>query len=128
MNKQRNAVTIEKSRFDSLKWILIVLLLAAGVYADYHFVNVAWAVRAAVGIVLVVVMLLIASKTGKGRRAWQFMKNARSEMRRVVWPTRQEAGQTTLMVVVIVVIMALVLWGVDSLFIWIIGLLTGQGG
>ena len=111
-----------------LLWILVLILVVAGLVADYYYSYVTWSIRAAIGIVLLVIVLLIASRTVSGNRAWSFIKSARIEMRKVVWPSRPETTQTTLMVVAIVVITALVLWGVDALFINIVGLLTGQGG
>ncbi|MCH9769553.1 MAG: preprotein translocase subunit SecE [Gammaproteobacteria bacterium] len=114
--------------FDWLKWIVVVVLLSAGVYANYHYAQIAWSLRAVGWILLVVIMALIASQTLQGMRAWGFVKSARVELRKVVWPNRQETVQTTLIVVVMVVITAIVLWGLDNLFLWLVGLLTGQRG
>ena len=49
-------------------------------------------------------------------------------MRKVVWPTRHETFQTTLIVIGIVIVFAIIMWGVDVFLIWAVGLLTGQGG
>jgi len=117
-----------KPRFDLLKWLLILLLLLGGIVANHYFNGTAWAIRAAVGIVVIVVVLFIASQTAKGHKAWGVIKGARTELRKVVWPTRQETVQTTLVVVAMVVITALLLWGIDSLFMWAIAWLTGQRG
>ena len=125
MKSEKNKKSTPQSK---LLWLLVWVLIVAGLFADYHYAYVTWSIRAAIGIVLLVVVLLIASRTVGGHKAWTFIKSARGEMRKVVWPTRQETTQTTLMVVSIVVITALVLWGVDALFINLVGLLTGQGG
>lgn len=117
-----------KPKFDFLKWLLILVLLVGGVVANYYFSSTAWAIRAAIGIVIILIVLLIALQTLKGRKAWGVIKGARIELRKVVWPTRQETVQTTLVVVAMVVVTALVLWGIDSLFMWAIGWLTGQRG
>lgn len=117
-----------QSRFDGLKWALIVVLLIAGIVADYFYSDVAWAIRAAAGIVLTIILLTIAGFTQKGRLAWGFIKGSRTELRKVIWPTRPETIQTTLVVVAMVVVMALILWGLDSFFMWAIGWLTGQRG
>ena len=50
------------------------------------------------------------------------------ELRKVVWPTRQETIQTTLIVVAMVVVAALILWGLDKVFFWLVAWLTGQRG
>ncbi|ABX79120.1 preprotein translocase subunit SecE [Coxiella burnetii] len=125
---QQSVTPEKKSRFDGLKWLLIVALLVAAIVAEFYYSQVAWAIRAAVGIVVVVILLAIASQTDKGRRAWGFIKNARAELRKVVWPTRQETLRTTLVVIVMVVITALILWGLDSFFMWAIGWMAGQRG
>jgi preprotein translocase subunit SecE len=55
------------------------------------------------------------------------MREARAELRKVVWPTRQETVQTTLIVVVMVVIVALILWALDAVFVRVINALIGWG-
>ena len=115
-------------KYNGFKWLLVVVLLIAGIVANDHYSNVSLAVRTAVGIVLVIILLLIASRTNKGHRAWGFVKGSRAELRKVVWPTRQETVQTTLIVVAMVVLTALILWGIDSLFMWAVGWLAGQRG
>jgi preprotein translocase subunit SecE len=67
-------------------------------------------------------------QTAAGRRLWQFGVDAKMEVRKVVWPSRQETIQTTLVVFVMVLIMALVLWLYDMGLMWIVRTLTGQGG
>lgn len=116
----------QTSRFDGLKWMVVFLILVVGIAANTYFDQVAWALRAAAGIVLLVLAVLTAFQTAKGRLVWSFMKGARIELRKVVWPTRQETIQTTLVVVAMVVVAALILWGLDTLFFWLVGLLTGQ--
>ncbi|WP_216640025.1 preprotein translocase subunit SecE [Candidatus Coxiella mudrowiae] len=125
---QQNAVQDTKSRFDSLKWLLIILLLAGGIVANFYYSHVAVAIRAAIGIVLAIWVLVIASQTQKGQKAWGFMKGSRTELRKVVWPTRQETLQTTLVVVVMVIVTALILWALDSFFMWAVAWMTGERG
>ncbi len=115
-------------QLNKFKWLLIAVLLIAGIAANTHFSQVALALRAAAGLVLVMVVLGIAYTTSQGQRAFAFMKGSRAELRKVVWPTRQETVQTTLVVVAMVVVTAIILWGLDSFFIWLLGLLTGQRG
>ena len=71
------------------------------------------------------VAFLIAVKTEKGNAAWNLIKEARSEIRRVVWPTNNETTQTTLVVIVMVFIFSLILWGLDSLLSWLVSSLIG---
>ena len=68
---------------------------------------------------------LIAVQTERGQVIWMLIKDARTEIRRVVWPTNQETTQTTLVVLVIVLVFALILWGLDSLLSWIVSSIIG---
>ena len=115
-------------RFDGVKWTLVIVLLVALVVLNYFYSNVAWGIRAAAGLIIAGIALAIASQTQKGYRAWEFIKGARGELRKVSWPSRKETGQTTLVVVAMVILIALILWGLDSFFIWFIAWLTGQRG
>lgn len=111
-----------------LKWLLVFIIIAAGVVANSYYAEVAAPLRASIGIVMMAVVLGIAYLTTQGQQAWAFIKGSRTELRKVVWPTRQETIQTTMVVVMMVVITAFILWGMDSLFMWLVGLLTGQRG
>ncbi|MDP1573747.1 MAG: preprotein translocase subunit SecE [Coxiellaceae bacterium] len=130
MNQKANlkVISVSSSRFDTFKWSSVFLFLIAGLYANAYFNQIAWAVRAALGLLLAIGLLLIIFQTAKGRFFWNFVQGARIELRKVVWPTRQETVQTTLIVVAMVVVAAIVLWGIDTLFFWLVGWLTGQRG
>ena len=101
---------------DRLKWLAVLLIVIAMVVGNAYFSQYSLSIRVAAMIVAGIVALLIAKSTQKGQKAWAFMLETRIEMRKVVWPTRQETVQTTMVVIAIVVVMALILWGVDSLF------------
>src|SRR3990167_6715276 len=124
----RDSQRASKSRCNHLKWIFVCLLLFAGIIANSYYDSVALAVRAAVGILIFLAILAIVFRTTQGVVFWNFAKGARIEMRKVVWPTRQETIQTTLVVVAMVVIAALILWGFDAIFYSLVGWLTGQRG
>jgi preprotein translocase subunit SecE len=111
--------------FDFLKWGVIVLLLAGAVVGNYIFAEQSILVRAIAVVAAIVIAGLIAMQTVKGRTAVAFAKESRTEVRKVVWPTRQEAVQTTGIVLVATLIMALLLWGLDSVLFWVVGLITG---
>lgn len=74
------------------------------------------------------VALFLFTRTGQGRAAVGYIEDSRTEVRKVVWPTRQETTQTTLIVFVIVVLIGLFLWALDSLFGWGFRIVTGIGG
>lgn len=69
----------------------------------------------------------LAYQTALGRSLWGYVSGARTELRKVVWPSRQESVQATLMIAVVVLIMALLLWGLDSALLWGVETLTGRG-
>ena len=75
-----------------------------------------------------VVAVLIASQTGIGRSVWAFVGATRTEVRKVVWPTRAETTQTALAVLVIVLVLGILVWLLDMVILWAVRLLTGQGG
>ena len=77
------------------------------------------------GIAIVGASCLVMAQTLKGRVFLNFVKEARHELRKVVWPSRQEATKNTILVAIIVVLMSCLLWGVDSLFSWLIAWFVG---
>ncbi|MBB72107.1 MAG: preprotein translocase subunit SecE [Legionellales bacterium] len=116
------------SKADILKWLAVLVIFALGLYANYHYSAVALPIRIIGWIVVFGVMLGIASVTTKGRIAVNFAKEARVELRKVVWPTRQETMHTAMVVIAIVLVMALIMWAADTFFLWAMAWLTGQRG
>ena len=110
---------------DSLKWGVTFLILIGAVVGNYIYGSESVLVRAIAVVAAVVIAGLIAAQTEKGRNAIAFAKEARTEVRKVVWPTRQEAVQTTGIVLVATLLMSLLLWGLDSVLFWLVGLVTG---
>ncbi|WP_371358307.1 preprotein translocase subunit SecE, partial [Salmonella sp. E393-2] len=76
-------------------------------------------------LVLAVIAAFLALQTAKGQAFFSPAKEARVEIRKVVWPSRQETTQTTLIVVAVVLVMALLLWGLDSLLGWLVSMIVG---
>lgn len=116
---------VKDSRFDLVKWLLVVALVAVGVVGNQIFAGESILYRVLALLVLALVAGFVALQTAKGRAFFALLKDARGEIRKVVWPTRQETTQTTLIVVVVVLVMALVLWGLDSLLGWLVSLIVG---
>jgi len=109
-------------------WLVIVAVVAAGVVANFYFAYYAVSIRLIGWLAITIVVVLLALQTTAGALSWEFIKQARNEMRKVTWPTRQETVQTSLVVIGMVVLMSLILWGIDSILLWLIGMLTGQSG
>jgi len=113
------------SRFDLLKWLVVAALVIAGVVGNQYFSAEPILYRVLVLLVVAALAGVIALQTAKGKAFWVLAKEARVEIRKVVWPTRQETTQTTLIVVAVVLVMSLLLWGVDSLLGWLVSLIVG---
>ena len=118
-------VQAEESRYDSIKWIAVVAIVIAGVVGNSWFSGESLLYRVLALLVLAAVAGFIALQTAKGRAWFKLFKDAKGEMRRVVWPTRQETLQTTLMVLAAVLVVALMLWGMDTFFGWIVSSAIG---
>lgn len=115
----------ESGSLDSLKWIVVILILAGAVVGNYIYGDQSVLIRAVAVVTAVVIAGFIAAQTVKGRNAIIFAKEARTETRKVVWPTRQEAVQTTGIVLVATLFMSLVLWGLDTVLFEVVGFITG---
>ena len=110
---------------DWLKWLVVAALLGGGVYGNWYFQDESLLIRVAALLVIAVVAAFVAIQTQRGSSTWNLIKESRSEIRRVVWPTNQETTQTTLVVLLMVLIFALILWGLDSLLGWIVSSIIG---
>ena len=112
---------VENSRSafaDTLLLLISVMMLLGGIAAYYHYQDLAITpIRVAALIAWTVLASWVAAQSQKGGAFFRFLKEADIERRKVVWPTHQEAVQTSLMVIVVVIITSLFLATVD----WMIG-------
>lgn len=108
---------------DWLKWALVFAILGAGVFGNWYYQDQSLLYRVVALLALGVSAFYIAIQTEKGRNAWTLIKEARGEIRRVVWPTWEETSQTTMIVLVLVLIFALILWMLDSGLSWLVSLI-----
>ncbi|TLX52962.1 preprotein translocase subunit SecE [Stutzerimonas nosocomialis] len=113
------------SRFDLVKWLVVAALVVVAVVGNQYYSAEPILYRVMALLVVAVVAALIALQTAKGRSFFALAKEARVEIRKVVWPTRQETTQTTLIVVAVVLVMALLLWGLDTLLGWLVSMVVG---
>ena len=100
--------------------VVLIALVAFYVFADHSLLVRVIGLLMAIG-----AAVAIALKTERGAETLEFMQGARTELRKVVWPTRAETTQTTLIVIAMVVIMGLLLWLLDVLLFWLVRLVTG---
>ncbi len=119
----RRSVTEESkeisSTLDTLKMATAVAILLMSVFSFYYFPELSVLIRVLVVIFSVVMSLLIFFKTQRGLIFWEFLQGSRVEMRKVVWPTKQETIQTTLTVFVFVLVLGIFFWLLDFLLLYI---------
>jgi preprotein translocase subunit SecE len=106
------------SALDTFKLMTAVLVLIAGVVGFHYFEDQSQLLRVLGMLVVGVVAFFIAASSEPGRRGLGFVKDARVEVRKVVWPTRQETLQTTIAVLFMVILVAIMLWLFDMLLGW----------
>lgn len=117
----------ERSGLDTAKLVAAVLLVVAGVVAFYWFEANSLLYRV-LGLLAIVGMAIgIFFTTTPGRSLWIFLNDSRNEVRKMVWPTRAEALQTTLIVILVVIIVAIFLWLVDMFLGWSVRSIIGTG-
>lgn len=115
------------SVLDTVKLVVAVAILVAGIVGFYQFADKALAYRVLGVIAAALTAIGLAATTAMGRLFLAFLADSRVEVRKVVWPTRQETMQSTLVVVALVFLVGILLWTLDALLYWGISHLTGQG-
>jgi len=122
-----NVESPSSSAADIIKWIAVVAILIIMVVANNMYGESSPLIRAIVFVVAVSACLGIASQTEKGRTFIAFAKESRTEVRRVKWPTRTEATQTTYIVGAATAATAVFLWLIDAILLQVVGVVTGLG-
>ena len=106
------------SAIDTFKLMTAVLVLIAGVVGFYYFEDESQLLRVLGMLAVAVIAFFIAASSDPGRRGLGFVRDARVEVRKVVWPTRQETLQTTIAVLFMVILVAIMLWLFDMFLGW----------
>jgi preprotein translocase subunit SecE len=119
------STSIESPKLDILKWVVVTALVGVGIAGNAYFSDESLLYRILALLVLAIIAGFIALQTAKGRSFWQLSKDARLEIRKVVWPTKAETRQTTLIVMAVVVVVGLLLWAMDSLLSLIVSGIIG---
>ena len=115
-------------RLDTIKIAVSILIVVSAMALFYIYSEQSLLIRVVGLLVAIAVAVILSFKTGKGRQLWGFVQDAQVEVRKVVWPTREETFQTTMIVVLMVILIAIFLWLLDMFLGWSIGLLLGRGG
>ena len=113
---------------DTLKLLIALLIVLAAIAGFYYFADELVIYRVLGLMAGFGIAWFIALQTDKGRYYWGYFQDAQTEVRKVVWPSRQETVQTTLLVIIMVIIVAAFMWLMDMFLGWSIGALMGRGG
>ena len=115
------------NKLDTVKLLLSIVLLVAGVAGFYYYEAEGLIYRVLGLLVFVLIALGTVYTTNLGQSVVGFGRESRAEVRKVVWPTRQETVQTTLMVIVAVIVLGIFLWFIDMMLVNAVQYLTGRG-
>ena len=118
--------TSESGILDTIKLLIAAAALVGGLYAYYYYeAELAQAIRVLMVLGGTVAGIGIAMTSVQGRRLWHFIQGSRVEIRKVVWPTKQETTQTAIAVFVFTLVMMLFFWVLDSGLLWLTQKLVG---
>ncbi len=118
--------TSESGALDIIKLVLAAAALVGGLYAYYYYEpTIAQALRVLMVLAGTAAGIGIAMTSTQGQRLWHFIQGSRVEIRKVVWPTKQETTQTAIAVFVFTLIMMLFFWALDSGLLWLTRTLVG---
>src|SRR5688572_1905886 len=112
---------------DTAKLGFAIVVVLAGLVGYYYFADAPGLLRAFGVVVALAVAAAIAFTSLQGRTLWKFIQGARVELHKVVWPTREETIQTTLVVLVVALIGGVFFFLLDMFLAWLTSRLTGQG-
>lgn len=114
------------SPLDTALLVVAVLVLAGSIFGFYYVKGeVADPVRVIGILVGAAIAVVIALQTQLGRLVWSYLQGSRTELRKVVWPTRKETAQTTLIILFVVLLVGVFMWGLDAILLWGVQALTG---
>jgi preprotein translocase subunit SecE len=121
-------VQVPRPSWDAAKLGVSAFLIVCGIATFYYFAESPRLIRILAVVGTVLAAAFIAAQTARGRALVGFARETQIEVRKVVWPSRQETIQTTGVVILIVVIMAILLWLLDMLLSGFTRWLIGHGG
>ena len=120
MSKQESFKFLDKA-----KWLISLSFFVVAIVGNSYYTEVAFLYRVLSVVGLIGLGILFMALTDFGKSSIKLMAESRTELRRVVWPTRVETTQTFLIVFVSIVLVGLLLWGLESLLSWLTKLILG---
>lgn len=110
---------------EAAKWSIVAVLLVVAIVGNYYYRDFSLPLRALAVVVVIAIAGAVALMTAKGKATVAFAREARTEVRKVIWPTRQETLHTTLIVAAVTAVMSLILWGLDGILVRLVSFITG---
>ena len=110
------------TRRDRICWVTVFLLIIGGVITSYYFREAVWSLRLICWLFLLGVSLGLVFITSQGQSFFIFFSHAATELRKVVWPTRDETVKITAIVAALVFAMSIILWILDAFLLWVVSL------
>ena len=120
MNTKASNVAPGTSAADIAKFAAAAVIAIGGIAAFYLLPAWPAPVRALLVAAGFAAAIFVGSLTAAGHRGRDFVSEALFELRKVVWPTKQETIQTTIAVAIVVVVLSIILWLIDILLGWAI--------
>ena len=118
--------TSESGALDILKLLIAAGLLVGGIFGYYWYLEWMLALRVLLVLGGLAASIAVAATSTQGQRVWAFIQGSRIEIRKVVWPTKQETTQTAIAVFIFTLVMALFFWALDSGLLWLTRRLVGS--
>mgnify|MGYP001158474797 CR=1 FL=1 len=110
---------------DKIKWFLSMVIFSAAIVGNSYYTEVAFLYRVLAVVALFILASVVLANTAFGKGAVTLMRESRTEMRRVVWPTRMETTQTFMVVFGSIIVLCLFFWALESLLSWLTRLILG---
>ena len=120
MSKQESFKFLDKA-----KWLISLSFFVAAVVGNSYYTEVAFLYKVLGVVGFIGTGVFFMALTDFGRSSIKLMTESRTELRRVVWPTRVETSQTFLVVFISILVLCIVLWGLESLLSWLTKLILG---
>jgi preprotein translocase subunit SecE len=128
MTSQQPTEPKSATPLDTVLLALSFVVLAGGIAAFYVLANqLPTAVRLLIVLGGLAAAVALAYQTQAGKTMWGYVRGSSIEVRKTTWPSKQESIQSTLMIAVVVLVVALILWGLDSALLWGVKSVTGRG-
>lgn len=123
--KNKNKIKNEKiKKFEIFKWTTIFIFIFTAVIGNYYYNGFFTIIRVIIVYTLIIAAIILFFFTNKGKLAMVFIKKAKTDAKKILWPTRQESFYTTLIIFVITILTSLIFWGLDTILIFFISFFT----